>query len=140
MRNFGGYDASDTVGFFDPGNGNQFCTTSGGTPSCCSGVNRFRSAIDGSFDPFSRPFVTSDAEYRAVQTANAMRAQGVIVFSIGLGNNINKTFLQQVANDPASPTFNPNAQAGQAVLAPTAADLQDVFQTIASQILLRLTQ
>jgi hypothetical protein len=78
--------------------------------------------------------------YRAVQLANGMRAQGIVVYSIGLGDKISAPFLQQVANDPASSTFDSSQPIGQAVFAPTAADLQSVFQTIASKILLRLSQ
>ena len=78
--------------------------------------------------------------YRANQVANSMRAQNIVIYSIGLGDKISQAFLQQVANDPASSTFNPNEPVGQAVFAPTAADLQSVFQTIASEILLRLSQ
>jgi hypothetical protein len=140
LRNFGGFDTGTVVDFFDPSSGSVLCQTSGGTPPCCSGVSTFKSAIDGTNKSFLRQNVTADGEYRAVQTANAMRDQQMVVFSIGLGTGINKTFLQQVANDPASPTFDSNKPIGQAVFAPTAADLQNVFQTIASQILLRLTQ
>jgi len=69
-----------------------------------------------------------------------MRSQGIVVYSIGLGDKISEAFLQQVANDPASSTFNPNEPVGQAVFAPTASDLNAVFQSIASEILLRLSQ
>jgi hypothetical protein len=55
-------------------------------------------------------------------------------------DKISQAFLPQVANDPASSTFYPNTPVGEAVFAPTAADLQGVFQTIASEILLRLSR
>jgi hypothetical protein len=57
-----------------------------------------------------------------------------------LGDKISQAFLQQIANDPSSSTFNPNEPVGQAVFAPTAQDLDAVFQAIASEILLRLSQ
>ena len=82
----------------------------------------------------------NDADYRTVQLANSMRAQNIVVYSIGLGNAINKPFLQQVANDPASSTYDASKPVGQAVFAPTSAQLDSVFQVIASKILLRLTQ
>ena len=69
-----------------------------------------------------------------------MRGQGMTIYSIGLGNNINKVFLQRIANDPASPTFNSSLPAGSAVFAPSSLQLEQVFQIIASKILLRLTQ
>ncbi len=78
--------------------------------------------------------------YRAEQLANTMRTQGITVYSIGLGDTINQSYLQQVANDPASPTYDANEPVGLAAFAPTANDLETVFQTIASKIILRLTQ
>ena len=45
-----------------------------------------------------------------------------------------------MANDPAASTFNPNQPVGEAVFAPSAADLQQVFLQIAAKILLRLTK
>ena len=84
--------------------------------------------------------VSTEAKYRAVQLANTMRAQGITVYSIGLGDKINETYLQEVANDPASPEYNSSEPSGLAEFAPTASDLDTAFQTIASKILLRLTQ
>ena len=75
-----------------------------------------------------------------------MRAEGMVVYSIGLGNSVDQAFLQQIANDPASPSYNPSQPAGLAVFAPNcpstqcSAELLQVFQTIAAKILLRLTQ
>jgi hypothetical protein len=63
-----------------------------------------------------------------------------------LGNSVDTSFLQQIANDPASSTYNASQPQGLAVFAPSCpsaqctAQLQQVFQTIASKILLRLTQ
>jgi len=82
----------------------------------------------------------NDADYRTVQLANALRAQNVTVYSIGLGDAINEPFLQEVANDPASPAFNSSQPVGEAVFAPNSSQLNSVFQQIASNILLRLTQ
>jgi Flp pilus assembly protein TadG len=141
LRNFGGFDPpNNTVGFFDPANGNQLCTTSGGTPSCCPGVSTFRSAIDGTPKSFLRANVTADAEFRAWQVADEMRANGITVYAIGLGNTINQTFLQQIANDPAGPGFAPTGYDGEAVFAPTAGQLQQAFDAIADKILLRITR
>ena len=84
--------------------------------------------------------VANEAMYRAIQVANTMRSQNIVVYSIGLGNTISQSFLQQVANDPNGPNYNPNEPQGEAVFAPTAADLESVFQLIASKILLRLSQ
>jgi hypothetical protein len=135
LRNFGGYDAT-FVGIFDSGTGTSYCV--GAPPACCGAT--FQSQIDGTNKAFTQPLVTAEAEYTAVQMANAVRAEGGYVYSIGLGNSINQTFLQQVANDPSSPTFDSSQPIGEADFAAQASDLNAVFQTIASKILLRLTQ
>ena len=84
--------------------------------------------------------VANDAMYRSIQVANSMRAQNIVVYSIGLGDKISEAFLQQVANDPASTTYDASQPVGAAVFAPTPADLQGVFQIIASKILTRISQ
>jgi len=84
--------------------------------------------------------------YDAIQLANAMRSEGMYVYAVGLGNNVDQSFLQQIANDPASSAYNPNQPIGMAAFAPSCpssqctAQLQQVFQTIAAKILLRLTK
>lgn len=103
-------------------------------------MNRFTSQIDGTLKSFLRANVTAEAEFRSVQIANAMRANGIIVYSIGLGNNINQDFLRQVANDPTVPGYVATDYDGEAVFAPTAAQLGQVFQQIADKILLRITR
>ena len=77
-----------------------------------------------------------------------MRAENpaTYVYAIGLGKTVDQDFLKQIANDPSSPSYNPGQPAGLAVFVPdcpssTCTDnLQQVFQTIAAKILLRLTQ
>lgn len=152
LYNYGGYDSGTQVDFFDPSSGTDWGTLdkTGNPPHSptpdCTGVTKFTSQINGTQESFTRANVTADAQYRALQTANAMRAENMVVYSIGLGNQVDKAFLQQIANDPASSTYNPNEPAGEAVFAPNCpsnqctAELQQVFQTIAAKILLRLTQ
>ena len=118
------------VSFMDPVTGNS--------RNC--GASSFPSQLTGTNQPLTQANIANDAMYRAVQVANSMRGQNIVIYSIGLGDKISQAFLQQIANDPASSTFNANLPVGQAVFAPTAADLQTVFQTIASEILLRLSQ
>ena len=137
LLNFGGCAPPEAavgwcsgISFMDPINGN--------TRSC--GASSFPSQMTGGSVSLTQTNIANDAMYRAIQVANSMRAQGVAIYSIGLGDKISQAFLQQVANDPASSTFDPNQPVGQAVFAATAADLQGVFQTIASEILLRLSQ
>jgi Flp pilus assembly protein TadG len=152
LLNFGGYDENCNcfcVGFFDPGNGTQLgarnntapCSGSGYGSTYCPATTSFKSAkYGGASRSFLRANVTEEAEYRALQVAKDMRAAGTTVFSIGLGDDINKDFLKELANDPTGQNFDPNMPVGDAVFAPTADDLQEVFETIATRILLRLTQ
>ena len=152
LYNYGGYDSGTQVDFFDPSSGTDWGTLdkNGNPPHSptpnCTGVTKFTSQINGTQESFTRANVSADAQYRALQTANAMRAENMVVYSIGLGDQVDQSFLQQIANDPASPTYNPNEPAGEAVFAPNcpsnqcSAELEQVFQTIAAKILLRLTQ
>jgi hypothetical protein len=99
--------------------------------------------------------IANEAMYRAMKWANAMRAQGVIVYAVGLGGTINQSYLQQMANDPNGTSFegssyNTNTPQGLAVFAVDCPDqtgkpscsseLNQAFQTIATDILLKLTQ
>ncbi len=118
------------ISFFNPSNGQS--------TSC--GASKFPSQSAGGNVALTATNIANDAMYRTVQVANAMRAEGIVIYSIGLGDKISQAFLQQVANDPASSTFNSNEPIGSAVFAPTAADLNGVFQTIAAEISLRLSQ
>ncbi len=155
LINYGGYDTGSSVDFFSPANGTDWgAADSHGyppydtTPHYCTGVTKFTSAINGSQKTFTRSNVTADATYRASQTATAMRTEnpGMYVYAIGLGSSIDQAFLKQIANDPGSSTFNPNQPVGMAVFATNCpssqctTQLQQVFQTIASRILLRLAQ
>ena len=68
----------------------------------------------------------SDAMYRAVKIAQAMQANDIYVYSIGMGtaitganNAVAEEFLREVANDPNAATYNPNLPQGEAVFAST---------------------
>jgi Flp pilus assembly protein TadG len=153
LYNYGGYDSGSSVDVFDPTSGTSLATYDGvssWTPSntCLKNVTKFTSAINGQLKSLNRTNVTADAKYRALQTATAMRTEnpGMFVYSIGLGTSVDQAFLQQIANDPASSTYDPTQPVGEAVFASNcpssqcSAQLQQVFQTIAAKILLRLTQ
>src|SRR5664280_68908 len=166
LYNIGGYDLNNdpNVGFFVPAtgvhtyrydgssrwytcDGSGICNTQTST-SCLRNDAAFTYAIDGSTKSFTRAHVTADAQYQALQTATAMRAEnpGVYIYSIGLGSSPSTTFLQQIANDPASSTYDSTKPVGMAVFAPDCpssqctTELQQIFQTIAAKILLRLIQ
>jgi hypothetical protein len=125
LLNFGGYDTGQLVGLFSPSNG--------GGVAC--NATTFNSAVSGPNTTLNGTNVRADAAFRTVQVANDMRAAGMHVYSIGLGTGVNMTFLQQVANDPNSPTFNPAQPIGEAVVATSLADLSTAFEEIASKIL-----
>jgi Flp pilus assembly protein TadG len=92
-------------------------------------------------NPTGETNIGNDASYRTAQLAASMRqADKVTIYTIGLGNKINTSYLQEIANDPASDTFDPGQPVGEAVFAPDSTQLAEVFQTIASKILLRLSQ
>jgi Flp pilus assembly protein TadG len=92
---------------------------------------------------------TDDAATRirngAVETGplpNAGRSlSGVIIYSIGLGNalvgTLNQDLLNRVSNTPASTIYvaPPAQQKGDFILAPTSADINAAFATIAAEIL-----
>jgi Flp pilus assembly protein TadG len=153
LINYGGYDTGTSVDFFDPTNGTDWGGVDShgyppydSTPHYCTGVTKFTSAINGTQKTFTRSNVTADATYRALQTANAMRTEnpGMYVYAIGLGSSVDQAFLKQIANDPGSSTYDPSQPTGMAVFATNCpssqctTQLQQVFQTIAARILLRL--
>ena len=110
-----------------------------GNGATCSATT-FPSQVTGGTLPLSIANISNDAMYRANAVATAMRAEGIVVYSIGLGDKISEAFLQQIANDPNSSSFDSSQPVGEAVFAPSAAQLDGVFQEIANKILLRISQ
>ena len=177
LVNYGGYDASSgtIVGFLDPNsynpnqpNGWGYCN-SPYNDNCASGlvynssgaicmdingkvVQTFVSQQYGA-QYLTRANVTAEAQYRAIQTAIALRTDApvpVYIYSIGLGAGVSpatQAFLAQLANDPAYPaTYIKGQPAGEFFYIPNCpssvctSELNTAFQTIAAKILLRLTQ
>jgi len=149
---FGGIDSSGNSLYFFDSTGSYLGTYSGtgGSNPYCNGVTTFTSSIPpGNRKNINQPNVTADSIYDAEQSASAMRAEGIYIYSIGLGGGIDtttKTFLQTVANDPGGPNFDSSQPAGLFFNVPNCpsttctASLNAAFQTIASKVLLRLTQ
>lgn len=88
------------------------------------------------------PAITAASQNAADNAATRIRADSSLVpviYSIGLGGTgfqpADQTFLMRVSNDPRSPIFNPAEPAGLFVYAPTADQLENAFNTVASQIL-----
>jgi len=85
--------------------------------------------------------ITTEGEYRAINEANKMRAEGITVYAVGLGTGVNPTFLQEVANDPSSPTYDASFLPGLAEFSTSGTDtnLSVAFQQIGNAIVNRLT-
>jgi len=129
-----GNGSSDTEMFFlDPTTGNQ---------TNCPNATTFPVQAPGVSNSLTQQNVTLDATYRTEQLATAMRnsTNDITIYSIGLGDKINEAYLQDIANDPAAATYDPTQPVGEAVFAPDSTQLNAVFETIASKILLRLTK
>jgi Flp pilus assembly protein TadG len=155
LWNFGGEDTptpscpeASGVFFFSPtapdtcpGQNNYSCfVVDGNTPSCCN-VTQFHSNQNG-MESLTRANVTAEAQFRCIQTANDMRNNGILVYSIGLGGatDVNLPFLAQVANATNYPQYNPSLPVGLALLANDPSQLQTLFTQVANDILFRLTQ
>ncbi len=161
LYNFGGFDSGSGANFFVPQkvsnqypsgydlgglDGNNYPPTMPPASHDCSPVTRFTSQNGGSQKTFTANNIAPEARYRALATGRTMLNEGIIVYSIGLGHSIDQAFLRQIANDPLSSSYNSSLPEGLAVFAPDCPgstctqELTQVFQVIASKILLRLTQ
>lgn len=86
------------------------------------------------------------ARYWGLQRAEEIRSQGIYIFSIGLGNPKAKdklerpddAYLRAIANEDGK--TNGSQPRGSYYFAPTAAELDGVFDAVAQDILVRLTQ
>ncbi|HUO04786.1 MAG TPA: VWA domain-containing protein [Candidatus Binataceae bacterium] len=127
---------------------NSFCAMPGSSDSTCSSnacsscpPTTFPSQLSPPTMTQNNTNVSNEAKYRAEQVALSMQEEnpGVEIYALGMGDKVDMTYLQEIANDPASPSYNPNLPQGAAILAQTSADLNNAFLLIASKILLRLT-
>jgi Flp pilus assembly protein TadG len=123
-----------------------FMSPTTGSTTTCPNATTFP-AQDGGGNALSptstaQTDISNDATYRTEQLADVMRnsTNNITIYSIGLGDKINETYLEDLANDPSAPTYNSSQPQGEAVFAPSASQLDAVFQTIASKVLLRLSQ
>jgi Flp pilus assembly protein TadG len=118
-------------------------------------VTTFYSQKYNAQEQFLQTTVTQEAQYRANKTANTLRSESPhpnYIYTIGLGSSVNAStqlFLEEIANDPRSDTYNSNQTTGEffyvkdcpSTPATTCNnEVLQVFQTIAAKILLRLTQ
>ncbi|MFZ0795447.1 MAG: VWA domain-containing protein, partial [Candidatus Korobacteraceae bacterium] len=182
LINYGGFDSGNDVDILDPScspaSSGTGCTNETGHISvwtnCTSGCSSFQYDAAGDIcknssgtnvttftpqDPalgtsatFTRTNVTAETQYRAIQTAAAMRTESPVptyIFTIGLGPSVTSTtqaFLAQLANDPSYSTYIKGQPQGQFFWisscpgATCTADLNTAFNDIAAKVLLRLTQ
>ena len=122
-----------------------------------AGMTTFLS-VDGTTKTVNPTNVSVEAQLRAVVTADAVRSKTNFIYCVcipyGYGDPAQTAFLQIIANDPAllvntnlpapyitsqhtnlASYFNPTQPAGQAVIAPTAADVKQMLQLIVARIL-----
>jgi Flp pilus assembly protein TadG len=69
--------------------------------------------------------------------ASAIRGQGIYIYTIGLGWAV-QSYLEEIANQGG--IANPSQLQGRSYIAPTAADLDGVFDLVASDIFVRLAK
>lgn len=136
-------DSGNNVTVLDPVSGAVLCSSfDGGTIPCCPGLTTFPSITGGTrsaVGPNAGHDVRQEAKDVALYRARQLRLAGNVIYTIGLGNDVDQEFLREIANDPASSTYDPSQPAGEFAFAPSAADLQDVFQVIARKILVRIS-
>jgi Flp pilus assembly protein TadG len=106
----------------------------------CLASTTFPSSKYGGTKTIGYTNVCEEAEYRAVQVANEMRQNGIIVYSIGLGSDVNESFLMQIANDPQSTTYDALLPVGAYVPAPDASQLSAAFQRVAEDLLIQVVR
>lgn len=164
LINYGGHDSGSQVDMFDPNAGTDWghYTSGTGFPYDTKGdicknsknqiVTKFPSQQSGTQVTLSQTAVTTEAQYRAIQTAISMREESPLptyIFTIGVGSSVSSStqaFLAQLANDPSYSTYVSGQPAGlffyiqdcPSTTCTTA--VQQAFQTIAAKVMLRLTQ
>jgi len=135
------------IDFFDPGNqncnaaplgtkdvnGNGWCPTSGSFPSLHAqgGVYSFT-------DGLGYKHVRDESQDRCITYAQEMRDAGIVVYAVGLSDQVDANFLQILANDPASSGYSATPNDGIYVPAVDQTQMAAAFQRVAENLLLRL--
>ncbi len=130
-------DDNKVRGYFD--NPNSIPMNALAKPTGCAGAATC-------FGVWTEATVRSQARANGLAAANALRAAGVYVYTIALGNlgatnpllQPDLAYLQQIAN--VNHQTHPTQPAGLSYFAPTAAELDDVFQALAKDLLVRLSR
>ena len=124
-------------GYFN--NPDQLPTDQVASPSGCQ---NFTSC----FTQWTEPTIRAQARQNGIDEADAIRASGIYLYAIGLGNPNSgnpllvpdMAYLQQLSNEGGM--TDPTQPQGKAYFAPTPQDLNTVFQQVAADILVRLAQ
>lgn len=95
---------------------------------------------------WSEPTIRDEAKDLGIQWADAIRSDGIFIFTIGLGNPNaadpllvpDDAYLRYLANQDG--VANSSQPQGSYYFAPTETELDDVFDAVAQDILVRLTQ
>jgi len=95
---------------------------------------------------WAEPTIRTEAKDSGIQWADAIRDDGIFLFTIGLGNPAagdpilvpDNAYLEYLANQDG--VADPSQPQGSYYFAPTEAELDDVFNAVAQDILVRLTQ
>jgi hypothetical protein len=183
LYNYGGYDSPENnFDFFTPSNNNQgtndlssyYSGTTSGSGGCsngttglcegnpplsasqrCLGVTEFFSQQYNEYEVFSRANIAAEAEWRAILTANEIRAESPVptyIFVVGVGTTVSgsettEAYLATMANDPNGPSeypgavYNSSLPAGSFLIIPNCpgavctAELEMLSQIIASKLL-----
>jgi hypothetical protein len=98
------------------------------------------------FSVWSEPTIRAQARQNGIDQADLIRSNGIYLYAIGLGNPAagnpllvpDMAYLKQLANEGGM--TDPSQPQGKAYFAPTAAQLNVVFQQVAADILVRLAQ
>ena len=107
-----------------------------------SGCQNFTSC----FSVWTEPTIRAQARQNGIDQANSIRAAGIYLYAIGLGNPNagnpllvpDMAYLQQLANEGG--ITDPSQPQAKAYFAPNPTQLNIVFQQVAADILVRLSQ
>jgi hypothetical protein len=110
----------------------------------CRNVVNCKEWTEGGHPPHGRR-ARVVARQAGLEAANRLRAEGVYIYTIGLGNPLASElgrpdlgFLAALANDHG--VVNPDQPQGRMYFAPTPQDLDAVFRRVASDLVIRLSQ
>jgi Flp pilus assembly protein TadG len=147
------YDINYYSQLFDPKNGTNVNAGQCTIPAKLASINPVTGAVtSNAVDVTNCTAMHDEAENRAEWIAYLARQAGYTIYCIGLGNPnaqgecggafpvVNPVFLKALANTSDSVNYNPNQPQGDFAIASDSSQLNDVFQTIAAKILLRLSQ